>query len=124
MQEVLLLDPYRPGQVREMREEEIITGGYMAQELVKRVNKYYGQGMWQKLSESSRKMLIALGAHGLWRAWRKKELPEIQYGHKPIPVPEHVDVTCDCAGCGQPCDVKPQEPAKPAKSLLTRIFKG
>ena len=43
----------------------------MHSKLKRRVNRLFGSGAWQKLSQSYKDMLIYAGAHHIWREWRQ-----------------------------------------------------
>jgi hypothetical protein len=47
----------------------------MSTKLVKRINQYFGSGMWERMSKTAKAMYVALGAHAVWKQHKAKTLP-------------------------------------------------
>lgn len=43
----------------------------MHAKLKRRVNKLFGLGTWQKLSQNYKDLLIHVGSHEVWRKWKQ-----------------------------------------------------
>lgn len=98
----------------------------MRNKIKKRVDRYFGFGTWDKLTEAQKDSFVDIGAHGVWKQHKAKTLlmPERE---SPIYTKDDGSITLNKEEEGQPKiltlhELIDSEPKQVKKGLLGRIL--